>query len=70
MFFWPVQAPPPTPYPVAQIALNDASPPQMETLLKAKDWANFARGYNGPAYAKNRYDVKLAAAYAKFSKKK
>ena len=38
--------------------------------LKAKDWANFARGYNGPAYAKNRYDVKLAAAYAKFSKKK
>lgn len=31
--------------------------------LKAKDWAAFARGYNGPAYAKNRYDGKIAEAY-------
>jgi len=31
------------------------------------DWAAFARGYNGPAYAKNQYDVKLAAAYERFS---
>ena len=35
--------------------------------LQAKDWAGFAKGYNGPAYAKNQYDVKLAAAYDKFS---
>lgn len=33
--------------------------------LKMKDWRTFARIYNGPAYAKNQYDRKLAAAYAK-----
>lgn len=31
--------------------------------LQRHDWAGFARGYNGSAYAKNQYDVKLAAAY-------
>ena len=31
--------------------------------LKNKDWKAFARGYNGPAYAKNSYDIKLANAY-------
>jgi hypothetical protein len=35
--------------------------------LRDKDWAGFAKGYNGPAYAKNQYDVKLASAYDKFS---
>lgn len=35
-------------------------------VLRRKDWANFARGYNGPGYAENRYDDKMAAAYAKF----
>lgn len=34
--------------------------------LKAKDWATFARIYNGPAFAKNQYDTKLAAADKKF----
>nr|WP_252725521.1 N-acetylmuramidase family protein [Acinetobacter indicus] len=33
--------------------------------LKNKDWKAFARGYNGAAYAKNSYDVKLANAYKK-----
>lgn len=33
--------------------------------LRLKKWAAFARGYNGPSYAKNRYDAKLAAAYAR-----
>jgi hypothetical protein len=33
--------------------------------LKHKDWKSFARGYNGIAYAKNSYDVKLANAYKK-----
>ena len=37
--------------------------------LRAHNWAAFARGYNGPGYAKNRYDIKLAAAYSKWSKK-
>jgi len=31
--------------------------------LVRKDWAGFARGYNGEDYAKNRYDTKLAAAF-------
>lgn len=31
--------------------------------LKAKDWANFARRYNGPAYKKNGYDWKLKVAF-------
>jgi len=31
--------------------------------LRERDWAAFARGYNGAGYAKNRYDVKLANAY-------
>jgi peptidoglycan hydrolase-like protein with peptidoglycan-binding domain len=33
-----------------------------------KDWAAFAKGYNGPGYAKNQYDVKLAAAYERYKK--
>jgi hypothetical protein len=37
----------------------------LDDELRRKDWAAFARGYNGPAYAKNKYDVKLAAAYRK-----
>lgn len=35
--------------------------------LKNKDWKAFAKGYNGSAYAKNSYDVKLANAYKKWS---
>lgn len=34
--------------------------------LRRKDWAAFARGYNGPGYAKNQYDKKLARAYERF----
>jgi hypothetical protein len=31
--------------------------------LRAHKWADFARGYNGPEYAQNEYDVKLAGRY-------
>jgi len=31
--------------------------------LKHQDWAGFAKGYNGPGYALNHYDTKLANAY-------
>lgn len=31
--------------------------------LRRKDWSAFARAYNGPAYAKNAYHTKMAAAY-------
>jgi hypothetical protein len=33
--------------------------------LKKLDWAAFARSYNGPDYAKNRYDAKMEIAYLK-----
>ena len=33
--------------------------------LQRKNWAAFARGYNGPGYAANDYDSKLARAYAR-----
>lgn len=33
--------------------------------LQRKDWAAFARAYNGPGYAANQYDVKMAQAYSR-----
>lgn len=35
--------------------------------LKNKNWAGFATAYNGPDYAENAYDVKMANAYKKYS---
>lgn len=40
-----------------------AAGPKMHAALKRRDWATFARHYNGPGYRKNRYDDKLDAAY-------
>lgn len=37
--------------------------PALHKALKAKKWAEFAKLYNGPAYARNLYDVKLERAY-------
>lgn len=37
----------------------------LDDPLRAHSWADFARRYNGPGYAKNAYDKKLAAAYTK-----
>lgn len=38
-------------------------------VLRRKEWAKFARGYNGEAYAKNSYDTKLSAAYVRWHSK-
>jgi hypothetical protein len=40
----------------------DAVPGLIEAL-KARNWEAFAKGYNGPAFAQNDYDTRLAAAY-------
>ena len=40
----------------------------MLAALQKKDWKAFARLYNGPAYAQNRYDEKLSTAYSSFNK--
>jgi len=37
------------------------------SALKGRKWAAFAKGYNGPNYAHNLYDVKLARAYEKYA---
>lgn len=48
----------------AFVAFVRASPRLHEALI-ARDWAAFARAYNGPQYAKYEYDKKMAAAYAR-----
>lgn len=37
----------------------------LDQPLKAKNWAAFARGYNGPSYARRGYHTRMAAAYAR-----
>lgn len=38
----------------------------LDDELHRHDWDGFARGYNGPGFAANRYDIKLAAAYQRW----
>jgi hypothetical protein len=38
--------------------------------LRKKNWAGFARKYNGPSYAKRGYHTKMAAAYKRLIKEK
>ena len=37
--------------------------PALLKALKSKKWAAFAKGYNGPDYQRNLYDIKLERAY-------
>lgn len=41
--------------------------PALHKALKSKKWADFARIYNGPAYKKNLYDIKLARAFEHYA---
>lgn len=38
---------------------------RMVEALRDREWAAFAARYNGPAFARNQYDKKLAAAFAR-----
>ncbi len=38
----------------------------LHKAIKAKKWAAFAKGYNGPKYADNKYDTKMKTAYDGF----
>lgn len=40
---------------------------RLDDELISKSWAAFAQGYNGTAFRENKYDVKLSAAYEKFT---
>lgn len=42
--------------------------PKIHEALKAQNWPEFSRRYNGPQYKRNQYDTKLAVAFEKFSK--
>lgn len=44
--------------------------PDLHEALKERDWARVAEIYNGPAYEKNEYDLKLEEAFHRFSSKK
>lgn len=44
------------------IEIND-----LDDALREKDWAAFARSYNGPSYADNNYDTKLAHWHSHYS---
>ena len=39
----------------------------LQKAIQNKDWKTFARLYNGANYAVNKYDVKMAIAYKKYS---
>ena len=39
----------------------------LDGVLRKHQWEKFAAGYNGPSYKDNKYDEKLAAAFAKYS---
>jgi hypothetical protein len=39
----------------------------IDRALQQRDWAKFARGYNGEDFAKNAYDTKLNAAFTEFA---
>lgn len=41
---------------------------KLQEYLRNKDWAGFARRYNGPAYAEKKYDQKLEAVYNKYKR--
>src|SRR5580700_5904963 len=59
-------------------AMSDAEDKQLMALanfltttgltgsLRAHDWTSFARGYNGPNYVINRYDVRLSGEFQKY----
>ena len=40
---------------------------RLNVPLRAHDWTSFARGYNGPRYAVNRYDIQLNGEFQRLS---
>jgi hypothetical protein len=43
----------------AQFVLHNG----LDDELRRHDWPGFARGYNGPRYAENQYDARMAVAF-------
>ncbi len=38
---------------------------KLDRVLQRQNWVAFARGYNGPEFKQNEYDMRLAAAHAR-----
>lgn len=51
-----------------EAAVNFILKNKLDDELRRHDWAGFARGYNGKNYRINRYDEKLAEAFAKWKR--
>jgi hypothetical protein len=45
-----------------------AKEPALERAFRSRDWATVGLHYNGPAYARNEYDAKLAWYFGKYTR--
>ena len=50
------------------LTLNFLKKSNLIVPLQKRQWATFAKGYNGPCFAQNRYHIKLQAAYNNYLK--
>lgn len=51
-----------------QMMIDFISAAGLDDELRRRDWAGFARGYNGPAYAKHGYHLRLKSAFEKWQR--
>ncbi len=51
----------------AELMLRFIEKSGLASAMEMQDWRAFARGYNGPEYAKNDYDRKLSKAYETYA---
>jgi hypothetical protein len=49
--------------------INFIKSAKLDDELRSRNWAGFAKGYNGSGYRANQYDTRLAKAYAFWQKK-
>ena len=50
------------------LTLNFLKNSNLIVPLQKRQWATFAKGYNGPGFAQNKYHIKLQAAYNNYLK--
>ncbi|MFK4822337.1 N-acetylmuramidase domain-containing protein [Ochrobactrum quorumnocens] len=48
-----------------QLMLRFIEKAGLKEALQKRDWRNFSRRYNGPAFARNQYDCRIAAAFGR-----
>ena len=51
-----------------RLMLNFIDKAGLKTALQEKDWRNFARRYNGSAFARNHYDTRMATAFERWNR--